>query len=378
MANTTSPVVLDATMQTMNTKLDNIVSAIQNNKVTVVDNLESESATDVLSAKQGKVLDEKKINEPETEGTNGQILTTDGNGNRTWEDAPTSGTTNYDDLVNKPKINNVEVTSANATGTVYGLVDAPSTLIENGFLKFNGTTWVSERIEIPTPVDDYTFLDNKPKINNVELTGNKTSADLGITESPIASVDPTYFSLVGKYLSFSTDAQKNLSVFFEQIPPNIGYVLSVEDEKGNIGFHPPTVKWSNVDNTPTTLSGYGITDAIKEPTSEGTNGQVLTTDGNGGRTWTTVEGGGSSAKSVVGTIVANSKTVTLTSDDLKNDNATYEFFFEPVVDSEGKYEKVVLASYTLDTTTGTMILTVQDAPTVNTRIRVDVTAFTEV
>ena len=31
---------------------------------------------------------------------------------------------------------------------------------------------------------------------------------------------------------------------------------------------------------------------IEEPSSEGTNGQVLTTDGNGGRTWTTVQGGG--------------------------------------------------------------------------------------
>ena len=31
---------------------------------------------------------------------------------------------------------------------------------------------------------------------------------------------------------------------------------------------------------------------IKEPSSDGTSGQVLTTDGNGGRSWTTVQGGG--------------------------------------------------------------------------------------
>lgn len=31
---------------------------------------------------------------------------------------------------------------------------------------------------------------------------------------------------------------------------------------------------------------------VKEPTTEGTSGQVLTTDGNGGRTWTTIQGGG--------------------------------------------------------------------------------------
>ena len=31
---------------------------------------------------------------------------------------------------------------------------------------------------------------------------------------------------------------------------------------------------------------------INEPSAEGTNGQVLTTDGQGGRTWKTVQGGG--------------------------------------------------------------------------------------
>lgn len=29
---------------------------------------------------------------------------------------------------------------------------------------------------------DYTLLSNKPKINNVELSGNKTTSDLGIVE----------------------------------------------------------------------------------------------------------------------------------------------------------------------------------------------------
>ena len=34
-----------------------------------------------------------------------------------------------------------------------------------------------------------------------------------------------------------------------------------------------------------------IEDYIKEPATDGTNGQVLTTDGQGGRSWTTVQGG---------------------------------------------------------------------------------------
>ena len=36
----------------------------------------------------------------------------------------------------------------------------------------------------------------------------------------------------------------------------------------------------------------GMIGAVKEPASDGTNGQVLTTDGQGGRSWTTVSGGG--------------------------------------------------------------------------------------
>ena len=49
-----------------------------------------------------------KIDEPTTEGTNGQVLTTDGNGGRTWTTVQGGGGTgDYTDLTNKPQINNV-------------------------------------------------------------------------------------------------------------------------------------------------------------------------------------------------------------------------------------------------------------------------------
>ena len=68
------------------------------------------------------------------------------------------GTTDYRDLSNKPKINNVELVG-NKTAADLGL---------------DGTT-------------DYTDLENKPKINNVELKGNKSLDDLGITYSALSS-----------------------------------------------------------------------------------------------------------------------------------------------------------------------------------------------
>ena len=60
------------------------------------------------------------------------------------------GTTDYNDLTNKPQINNVTL-SGNKTSSDLGL--------------FSG---------------DYPELDNKPQINNVTLSGNKTSSDLGL------------------------------------------------------------------------------------------------------------------------------------------------------------------------------------------------------
>ena len=48
-----------------------------------------------------------------------------------------------------------------------------------------------------------------------------------------------------------------------------------------------------------------IEDYVKEPASDGTNGQVLTTDGNGGRSWTTVQGGGGGGIVMVGSFTIN-------------------------------------------------------------------------
>jgi hypothetical protein len=65
--------------------------------------------------------------------------------------------------------------------------------------------------------------------------------------------------------------------------------------------------WGDITGTPTTIAGYGITDGGGATTltdlniSDGTNGQVLTTDGSAGFTFTTVSsGGGGSFSSLTG------------------------------------------------------------------------------
>lgn len=75
------------------------------------------------------------------------------------------------------------------------------------------------------------------------------------------------------------------------------------------------------------------------------------------------------------TITASNNTVTITDNALKDDNATYEFFFEPTLNASSEYEYLTLAKYELDTTIGEITITVVDAPTVNTKIRVDITTY---
>lgn len=79
--------------------------------------------------------------------------------------------------------------------------------------------------------------------------------------------------------------------------------------------------------------------------------------------------------SVIVTLAADNNQVSIIDDILKNDDATYEFMFEPTANADGEFENLVLSKYTLDTTAGAMTITVENAPTVNTRIRVDVTTY---
>ena len=61
--------------------------------------------------------------EPDTEGTAGQVLATDGDGGRYWKTASGGGgSSDYDDLDNKPSINSVTL-SGNSSSSDLGLAD---------------------------------------------------------------------------------------------------------------------------------------------------------------------------------------------------------------------------------------------------------------
>ena len=165
--------------------------------------------------------------------------------------------------------------------------------------------------------DDYTDLVNKPKINNVELSGDKSLHDLGAAaEEDIPDVtgkaDKVTSATNGNFAGLDsngnlTDSGKKASDFLTSHQDITGKADKVSgaingnfaglDSNGNLT---DSGKKANDFGTYSKPSG-GIPstdlaeDYIVEPSSDGTSGQVLTTDGHGGRRWTTVQGGGTGA-----------------------------------------------------------------------------------
>ena len=129
---------------------------------TIIDDTAGDGATNkVWSA--DKSYDEKttllsaisaKISEPSSEGTSGQVLTTDGNGGRSWTTVQGGGgTSDYSDLTNKPQINSVTLSGNKSlsdlgiasTGALAEKIDAPSTAGTDGQVLTSdgngGQTW---------------------------------------------------------------------------------------------------------------------------------------------------------------------------------------------------------------------------------------------
>jgi len=193
-----------------------------------------------------------------TDGTNGQVLTTDGSGVFTFTTVVSGGSAW------------ASITGTPTTIAGYGITDA-----------FNGA---------------YGSLSGTP----TTITG------YGITDA----FDGVYGSLTGVPSIPTTLTDLSIT------DGTNGQVLTTD---GSGGFAFTTVvsggggstAWGGITGTPTTIAGYGITDAFNgaygsltgTPSipaaltdlniTDGTNGQVLTTDGSAGFTFTTPSSGGS-------------------------------------------------------------------------------------
>ena len=241
-----------------------------------------------------------------------QILTTDGAGNFTFEDAPETGSTQ--NLFST-------ITSDDGSTTANAITDT---------LNILGGTNIATAIA--TDTDDVTinmsafsidFLSDVDTTSTAPATGNvlkwngtnwapgtdATTGGGGTDADTLDGFDSAYFL---DYNNFSntpaTLLLTDLSIGNELTASGDG-AISYDDSTGVFRYTPPdlssyisSVAFTDLTTTPTTLAGYGITDALPSSTSipavltdlsisDGTTGQVLTTDGSGGFTFTTVSGG---------------------------------------------------------------------------------------
>ena len=248
-----------------------------------------------------------------TDGNSTQILTTDGAGNFTFEDAPETGSTQ--NLFST-------ITSDDGSATANTVTDTLNVLGGTNIATTIATD--TDNLTINMSAFSIDFLSDVDTTSSAPATGNvlkwdgakwapgvdATTGGAGTDADTLDGFDGSY------YLDWANVSNKpsiltlaSLSVGVELTAAGDG-AISYDNTSGEFRYTPPdlssylsSVTFADLTTTPTTLAGYGITDALPSSTSiptvltdlsisDGTTGQVLTTDGAGAFTFTTISGGG--------------------------------------------------------------------------------------
>jgi plastocyanin len=248
-----------------------------------------------------------------TDGNSTQILTTDGAGNFTFEDAPATGSTQ--NLF-------ATITSDDGSTTANAVTDTLSILGGTNIATAIATD--SDDVTINMSAFSIDFLSDVDTTTSAPTSGqvlkwdgakwapgsDATTGGGGTDADTLDGFDGTYYLDWGNVTNKpSILTLASLSVGNELAATGDG-AIAYDDTTGVFRYTPPdlstyltSVAFADLTTTPTTLAGYGITDALPSSTSiptvltdlsisDGTTGQVLTTDGSGGFTFTTIGGGG--------------------------------------------------------------------------------------
>ena len=210
---------------------------------------------------------------PIADGTNGQVLTTNGSGNLDWVDQTTD--TNTTDLVSD-------------TSPQLG-----------GDLDLNGN-----KITSASNADILIEPDGTGDINlsadQINLTDNSNSGSIKVTSDSIKFNSTTVGDI------FTAFTNQNRFLFQQPValgtsaPTSKTLIGSKRDDRIHIicenaaGDDKFKVDVDTSGNATTTIADTFIASGLTYPTSDGTNGQVLTTNGSGTLSFTTVSGGGGS------------------------------------------------------------------------------------
>ena len=248
-----------------------------------------------------------------SDGDATQILTTDGAGNFTFEDAPETGSTQ--NLFST-------ITSDDGSTTADAITDTLSILGGTNIATAIATD--TDNVTINMSAFSIDFLSDVDTTTSAPTSGqvlkwdgakwapgsDATTGGGGTDADTLDGFDGTYYLDWGNVTNKpSILTLASLSVGNELTATGDG-AISYDDTTGVFRYTPPdlssyltSVAFADLTTTPTTLTGYGITDALSSSTSipsvltdlsitDGTTGQVLTTDGSGGFTFTTISGGG--------------------------------------------------------------------------------------
>jgi len=294
-----------------------------------------------------------------------------------------------------------------------GTYDPTATYKVLDWVRYNGVSWVCK-------------VDNTSGVTPVEGTNWTVLAQDGATSGSInwANVNNRPFNSLGDGLA--TDSNDVLSVDVDGTTIVIDSTTKKLKAVGGGGGG--ASDWSQLSNKPfeslSTDFDVPSTGADKDKLKLATsvtsklsamtvpqstdNGKVLTAKNDGTTEWKDAKGGhdmlttvpsveaitsatddhvvsayvvkGYSNRYTIGiesTLTANNNEITITDNAFKNDDATFEFMFEPTLNASSEYEVLTLSKYELNTSTGTIKLTLVEAPTVNTKVRVDVTVYRE-
>lgn len=242
------------------------------------------------------------IAEPASDGTNGQALVTDGAGGRSWQtigggsgpalsnaDPAALGTKAPGTSVDASRADHVHQmpSAADVGARADNWVPSWSDVTGKPTVIAAGATQAAARSAIGAGSGDGT----------VTSIGLSVPTGLAVSGSPVTTSGTLAVSLQSGYSIPTTTKQGNWDTAYGWGDhASAGYVpnsrtINSKALTGNISLTPADVG------------------AIAEPASDGTSGQVLTTDGSGGRSWTTVSGGGGGTVTSVGVSVPSGLTV---------------------------------------------------------------------
>ena len=151
------------------------------------------------------------------------------------------GTNNYNNLINKPQINGVDLIG-NRTSSALGIREVPAIIeADDGKVLTAASDGTCSWEVIPEGTTDYTDLTNKPQIAGVTLSGNVSLADLG---AAAASDIPTTPGDIGAEPAITSNNKLDPSLIeydsthaaiteaqVTQIGTNQNNILSLQNEK---------------------------------------------------------------------------------------------------------------------------------------------------